>query len=397
MFGEVRLSRVALLALAAVALPLACGTNEHPPSLADLPDDSGTAGRGGSGLMLGDADTSPGGPCGSQEVPVVANPPNLSFIIDHSASMGEALPGSTLSKYENARVALAKVLKAIGHRVNYGAAVFPGLKSVTGCEAGTELLTVGAGDPPSYTREGKTGPRLRSLLDRLSAAGVDGGTPVAPTLDAMREVLTQLEGDTYVVLITDGAPNCNADIACAASGCIPNIEDLSVGGVRCRGDFNCCDPDNGIEQAQRSCVDGQASLDAVQALSDVGIHTFVVGMPGSEPYEQLLSSMAERGGTARDGATKYYPVTDTDALAEALTKIAASVAISCEIPLDYEPSDPDYVNVYFDDAIIEYDAEDGWEWTDDGQVALRGDACERLMSGDVLEVQIYAGCKTVVK
>lgn len=347
--------------------------------------------------MLDDADTSPGGPCGSQEVPAISKPPNLSFIIDHSASMGEALRGSNLSKYENARVALAKVLRAVGHRVNYGAAVFPGLKSTTGCEAGSELLTVGPGDPPRYAREGTTGPRLRTLLDRLSAAGVEGGTPVAPTLDAMRDVLTKLEGDTYVVLITDGAPNCNADISCDPSGCIPNIEDLTVGGLQCRGDYNCCDPDNGIEQAQRSCVDGQASLDAVQALSDAGIHTFVVGMPGSEPYENLLNQMAERGGTPRDADTKYYSVTDTDALAEALTKIAASVAISCEIPLDYEPPDPAFVNVYFDEAIVEYDAEDGWEWTEDGHVAIRGKACERLTSGDVLEVQIYAGCKTVVK
>ena len=51
----------------------------------------------------------------------------------------------------------------------------------------------------------------------------------------------------------------------------------------------------------------------------------------------------------------------------------------------------------FDGALLEYDPEAGWEWTEDGRVAIRGAACEQLSSGDVLEVQVMAGCKTVVK
>ena len=99
----------------------------------------------------------------------------------------------------------------------------------------------------------------------------------------------------------------------------------------------------------------------------------------------------------RAGAPKYYSVADTVALQAALKAIAASVAISCELPLDYAPPDRDFVNVYFDGKIVEYDPEAGWEWTDDGQVAIRGAACDRLTAGDVLEVQIMAGCETVVK
>ena len=73
------------------------------------------------------------------------------------------------------------------------------------------------------------------------------------------------------------------------------------------------------------------------------------------------------------------------------------MSISCELPLDYDPPDPDYVNVYFDGQLVQYDPVDGWEWTEDGQVAIRGAACELLAAGDVLEVQILAGCKTEVK
>jgi hypothetical protein len=391
-----RLWRAVVLAFAAQALPLSCASKRAPSLAEPTIHDSGSAGQD-AGLMLADTGAPPTGPCGSQTIPAVENTPSLSFVIDHSASMGDELAGSGLSKYENARVALSHVLKAIGHRVNYGVTIFPGLAGVTGCEAGDELMKVGPGDPPSYASEGKTGPRLRDLLGRLSIADVDGGTPAAATLAKSLTTLSGLEGETYVILVTDGAPNCNAELSCKASACIPNIEGLTAGGLDCRTGVNCCAPTNQNPQAYLSCVDDQASLQAVQALADAGIRTFVVGMPGSEPYEQLLNSLAELGGTARQGEPKYYSVGDTEALEQALKAIAASVAISCEIPLDYDPPDADFVNVYFDGQLVEYDPEAGWEWTDAGHVVIRGAACEQLSAGDVLEVQILAGCKTVVK
>jgi hypothetical protein len=388
--------RAVILALAAVSLPLSCA-RKRAPSLADVVvHDAGTGGED-AGLMLGDTTEIPSGPCGEQSIPAITNPPNISFIIDHSASMGDELADSGLSKYENARVALSHVLKAVGHRINYGATVFPGLADVTGCEAGDELMKVAPGDPPSYALAGTSGPRLKDLLKRLSIASVDGGTPAAPTLSKSLTALQALEGETYVVLITDGAPNCNADLFCTAQGCIPNIEGLSAGGLDCRTGVNCCEPTGQFPDANLSCIDAQATLDAVQALSDAGISTFVVGMPGSEPYERLLSSMAEIGGTARAGDLKYYSVSDIAALEESLKAIAASISISCDLPLDYEPPDPDFVNVYFDGVLVEYDPEAGWEWTKDGHVAIRGASCDELSAGDVLEVQILAGCKTVVK
>jgi hypothetical protein len=389
--------RALAVALAGLCVPLSCVT-EHPPSLADIPaGDAGAGGRDSAGPNLGDASVDPVGPCGEERIPAVENPPNLSFIIDHSASMGEELAGSGLSKYENARIALSHVLRAVGHRVNYGAAIFPGLDGVTGCEAGDQLLKMAPGDGPSYAREGRAGPRLRDLLQRLTIADVDGGTPVAATLDEMRPVLAELGGETFVVLITDGAPNCNRELSCAAEGCGPNIEGRSVAGMACAGGHNCCEPSSQSPAANLSCVDGDASLTAVAALSDIGIKTFVVGMPGSEPYRELLNAMADVGGTARPGALKYYPVDDTGELEANLKEIAASVAIACEIPLDYEPPDLDYVNVYFDGRLVEYDPTDGWEWTEAGHVLIHGEACAQLSAGDVLEVQILAGCKTEVK
>jgi hypothetical protein len=280
--------------------------------------------------------------------------------------------------------------------VNYGITVFPDL-SGEACAAGEELSKVQPGDPPSDARAGVAGERLSSILERLSLAGVAGNTPTAPTLTKALEGLSKLEGTTYVVLITDGAPNCNDELMCERDACIPNIEGSRAMGLDCTSSVNCCEPSKIDPLANEACVDADASVAAVKALADAGIKTFVVGMRGSEPYERLLNQMAEAGGTALTGDTEYYPVTDANALAESLIGIAASVAISCDIPLDYEPPDRDFVNVYFDGVLVEYDPDAGWEWTDDGQVAIRGAACDQLMAGDVLEVQVLAGCKTVVK
>ena len=347
-----RVWRAVVLGLAVLAWPLSCASKRAPYLVDVAPRDSGSGGED-AGLMLGDAEADPTGPCGSQTIPAVANPPNLSFIIDHSGSMGEELAGSSLSKFENARIALSRVLNVIGHRVNYGATIFPGLAGVSGCEAGEQLMEVGPGDPPSYARDGRTGPRLKDLLGRLSIAAVGGGTPAAATLFESAQTLAQLPGQTFVVLITDGAPNCNEELSCKPSQCIPNIEGLTSDGLDCRTDVNCCAPTPQNPYANLSCVDAQATLQAVQALTDAGIKTFVIGMPGSEPYEDLLDAMADVGGTARAGAPKYYSVADTAALQAALTAIAASVAISCELPLDYAPPDRDFVNVYFDGKIVE--------------------------------------------
>lgn len=389
------------LSLACVALACAAACQEErappPPALAAAGQDGADGGGGPSGLVLTDAGSTPHGPCGEQRIPAITTPPNLSFVVDRSASMRDIFASTGLSKYENARISLANVLRSVGHRVNYGVTVFPGLDGATGCEAGDELLEVLPGDPPSYARDDKSGPRLLDMLRRLSLAGTSGGTPVAPTLAEAQTALEQLSGQRFVVLITDGAPNCNWDLSCEAIGCIPNIEGLTSGGQNCTQAHNCCAPTHENPYANLSCIDDLGSLAAVKALADAGIGTFVVGMPGSEPYVDLLDAMAVAGGTAREGEPRYYSVEDTEALEKSLTGIAASVAITCDLPLDYEPKDPDYVNVYFDDELVEYDPDNGWAWTDEGHVSIRGSACEELTRGDVLEVQIFAGCKTVVK
>ncbi len=388
----------ATLALAAAAAG-SCGGDGRPP-LFQASEDAGTAGTGGTPLI--DAALLDGPPpadvelCGNQLIPVAIDRPNLYFVLDRSGSMAEAQTGS-LNKYQSARVAIADVLRSVGHRVRYGAAVFPGSGgSIPGCGTGVEVFPTQQGDPSSYAEQQKDGPVLVALLNTLAKLPPAGGTPTSATLGALAPTLAALEGKTFVVLATDGGPNCNIDASCAASDCQLNIEGLTINGVACQAPVNCCAPGfNG--GGPLNCVDGPVTEAAVTNLANKGIPTYVVGMPGSEVYSSLLDRLAIAGLTARTTSPSYYAVSDATELSVALKEIGVQVAISCSIELDFEPEDPKLVNVYFDKKVLPQDIGDGWKWTGPTSIEIVGPACDKLKSGDVFEVQVVGGCPTTVR
>ena len=380
-------------------LELHCSAHPHPGAFE--PSQGGSTGSAGSeglgGFAVGDAGLD-AALCGNQQIPAISDPPNLYFVVDHSGSMDDNLPGSPYSKYENARVAISVMLRAIGHRVRYGAAIYPALFGGDGCVAGTQLYATTEGDPPSYAAKGDLGPHLKDLLLRLGSYPPSGGTPTAETLRALEPTILGLKGKkTYVVLMTDGAPNCNLALKCGTDQCIPNIEHESFGSTPCDDSFNCCDSKKVGDVGFGYCVDADDTESAVAEYEKAGVDTFVVGMPGSEAYREVLGRAATAGNTARPGDTPYYAVSDTSQLTLALRSIGAQVAISCELPLYEAPESPELVNVYFDDQVVPNDDKDGWHYIDEKSIEFQGDACAKLSSGDVLNVQVLSGCPTVVR
>jgi hypothetical protein len=377
---------------------LQCSRQEHAPAFVLPPSESaGSGGTSDGGLKIVDAGNT--NICGDQEIPAISDPPNVYFIVDRSGSMSDLLPGSAYSKYENARIAISIMLRAVGHRVNYGAAVFPAYANPSGCAPGMEVFPTEAGDPPSYAAAGLNGPVLQALLSRLGGTAPAGGTPTAVTLEDLEPTVFGLSGKkTYVVLMTDGAPNCNPALNCSADQCIPNIEHESIGNTNCEAPVNCCDAKEVGDTGIGYCVDADATAAAVSDYENAGIDTYVVGMPGSEQYSDLLGRLATAGNTARVGTTPYYAVADTDDLTDALKSIGAQVAISCNLPLATQPNDTGYVNVYFDGQTVPFDATDGWSWIPGkNSIQISGAACDTLSSGNVLNVQVVAGCPTVVR
>ena len=345
-----------------------------------------------------DASTSPpaldaSGLCGNQVIGQLIERPTVYFIIDRSASMEEIPPGETVSKFNSVRIALRSVLQQLGHRVRYGAAVFP--SKLGGCNAGTEIFETRDGDPVAYVLQNERGPVLSDLLALLDRYSTDGSTPIAATLEQITPILEALPGRTVAILATDGEPNCGAATECAPEDCHLVLSNYTLlDGRVCSSTLNCCDP-NILSNGFLYCIDEAATAARLEALASLGIDTYVIGLPGTEASADLLNSLA-RAGDAANHSASYFPVKDTSTLVDALRGITASVSLSCTIELETEPPAPSMVNLYFDGVLIPADPDNGWVLSSGQTLEVRGAACARLTDGDVYQVQIVAGCPTVV-
>jgi hypothetical protein len=381
----------------------------------------GAGGNRDAGFMLpppGPPPDDAGGLCGRLFIPVVVDRPNLYFVVDASGSMQGEMDepnsdGVIPTRYGAARGAIEQVLKVVGHRVSYGATLFPASDTTgTGpvCAAGEEVFPTQPGDDVSYRVSGRIGPVLDTLLARLRLRAPAGLTPTAAALRNLEPKLVSLPGKTFVILLTDGAPNCNATTPCNADTCTINIED---GCDPANASLNCCDPRVG--QGYLYCTDSEPTIAAVASLSKKKIPTFVVGMPGTIAYQDLLDDVAVAGGTSRATRPFYYPVNGSEDLTVTLQNIALQIAIKCEVTLESPPPDPTLVNVYFDKRVVKQNPENGWAWrvADGGTAAgveagsdaasgptridIVGEACDELKRGDVFELQVVAGCPSVLK
>jgi hypothetical protein len=374
--------------------------SDRPPERIGYSDDPDAAAAPDSTIVL-DATSGPpsldeAGYCGNQLISARVEQRNLYFIVDRSGSMGAKLPATSLNRFDAMREAVAAVLAEVGHRISFGAAVFPGIPAVNACAPGTEVFPTQPGDPAIYAATGTFGPVLTDFLTGLVSIRPDGGTPLSPTLVALAPALRALPGETFVVLATDGAPNCNPDAVCNGADCDLNFtQSILEDGTECSASTNCCDPRYTARGGGPIyCEDGPDSVQAISDLALLGIKTYVIGLPDSEGYTVLLDSMAVAGDTGHDN---YYAVTDVADLAVHLRSIGAEVAIDCHIELDEEPPDPSLVNVYLDALVIPNDDAEGWTFTSPSAIEIRGEPCERLETGSVLNVQIVAGCPTEIR
>jgi hypothetical protein len=313
------------------------------------------------------------------DVDLLEEPPLLHFALDRSGSMNDA------DKWRTVREVLGETVMQLGPRVLVGASVFPD-PQLDGCSPGVEAFKPARGDAPA----GKVGPTLEALAKALHFSA-SGATPTAKSLAVVKALVGQSVGRRYVILATDGGPNCNGAITCDVSECLPNVEGVSAS---CQpGKLpNCCDASI---YGSLQCLDDDATVNAVSEIAKAGIPVYVVGVPGSGPYASLLNRMAEAGMTARTGDVKYYRVdsTDADALRLALKQVAAAITGTCDFELKETPN-VGYVNVYADQQPL---AQEG-NWTLMGKtVSLVGDACERVKRGDLLNVRVVVGCPTIVR
>ena len=381
---------------------LACSKAERPGLVDDLHKPKAEQ------PSLADADDAPHpdllSPCGASTVELQFLRPNLYFAIDASASMLEDIPvgeapqsaGTLLlpgDRYDVLALAIQKLLERVGHRVNYGATLFPTQDDT--CGPGQEILPLSPGDPVSFAVSGKLGPVLNELMFEINRRTPRGGTPVAATLDALLPTLSGRGDQTYLFLLTDGGPNCDVTAQCGPETCIPNLDhSLITETTYCEAPINCCDASL---YGPENCLDQNGSLLAVNALARAGVRTFVIGIPGSDAFSGVLDQLALAGGMPRNGSPSYYRVGEAEELIDTVSKLGLGVALSCDIKLAQPPPDPTLVNVFFDGQLVPADPVNGWGFVDAQTVQLLGSSCDLLKTGEVLQADIVAGCPVVIR
>lgn len=299
-------------------------------------DGSGNAGSGaGSGSAGGTAGGSAGGTgCAMETLSPMRQPaPNLLLVVDKSGSMNEGTPSGP-SKWVAMRSALTNVVTTFA-QLRFGMMMFPRDNE---CGAGT--IDVAIGD--------NTGGTIVTVLGRTNAGG---RTPTAASLQAaMREpALRDPMRSSFVVLATDGMPNCGSN-------------------------------------------QGDATLAQVRMLASMGVKTFVVGFgTGTAMTDvQLLGALADAGGTARAGAVHYYPATDTMDLAAAFRSIA-NVAVSCSFRLQRPLAGTPTMTV--DGVPVAADATNGFTY-DAAAMSLdfHGASCDALQARPAAIISVASGC-----
>jgi hypothetical protein len=309
-----------------------------------------------------------------EEIPATPITPNLYFVLDHSKSM---LDGG---KWNSVGTSLQALIARIGAKAHFGAAIFPDPAS-SSCDVGVEVMSVRPGSAETA-----------ATLAQAMSAPPSGGTPTAATLRALLPELRDLVGQTFVILATDGGPNCNDALTCDLDHCTANIDHVSsscLPGVP----PSCCEGPTGTPL---DCLDDTATVAAVGELDAAGIPTFVIGVPGSEAYAAVLDAAAGAGGTARSGNPAYYAVTTSDAaaLTAALSQVIDQVTAACFLKLTRVVVTANLV-VSVGEQRAPEDPRNGFtvDGAGDKQIlSLHGAACDLAVAGAPVSIHVLDEC-----
>lgn len=328
--------------------------------------DNASSGAGSSG----GSSSSGGAPtdetaCEKIEFRADPNVPNVLVMLDRSWSMYNSTAG--VDRWNPAVAAIAKVTDSLEAQIRFGLMLFPDPDAASGnslCGAGKLDVAIGENNAEAVQAP------LYGDPEQL----VEGWTPTADSLIAAKGVLEGVEGSRYVLLITDGAPNCNGE--------------LDTGSCLC-GAANppCTNP--------KHCIDDDRTVKAIEDLAAAGIRTYVVGYDTTS-WEDILNRMAVAGDT---GNSTYFPVKDETSLETALTKIGSSL-VTCTFELSAAPDNPQYVGVTIDGQAVLHESKhpdgtgNGYRigGPDNRLVELVGSTCEQLKDGKVHDVVVRREC-----
>jgi hypothetical protein len=300
--------------------------------------------------------------CGGLTVPLTRRNATVILVIDRSGSMNDPTTDGRV-KWEALRGALRTVLPRFGNDVSLGLTLFPAVLDPpeAGVFSPAQVCTV----PTALAVE--PAPRqLDRVLQRLEMSTPGGPTPTAASLALVREWYAahpDLTGERYVILATDGGPNCNL------------LADNRT--CRCTGGPMLCADSN--VYARINCLDEGPALDEVRALHTAGVRTFVIGLTGVEDFTDVLNRMADAGGRARVGDVRFYSAASATEIEAEFARVTRALA-DCTLRLPMPPPDPELVDIRLDGRSLYRDPRrsNGWDWGDEQhtEIVFHGGVCD---------------------
>ncbi len=295
------------------------------------------------------------------------------ILLDRSGSMGTAFGADT--RYQAVTALLSDMVASYANHLRFGLQEMPGSEicgpqSVPGCCV----------SPPSIV----TAPNnAQAILTTLGVAGtLDGNSPTAAALQAAHAYFAGLDDgveNRYVLLATDGAPNCTV------TGQLMNADTLDSQGTRIAG----------------PCFDALKEVDDLVA---DGVDVIVLGVDsdlGDDLDGQLgcLDALGQAGGVSA-GSPAFYGVSDPLPLQLKLEQIFGGVTrASCSLSLPYAtPNSKPFV--FLDGQEIPSDptgqSGDGW-FLDATQVPpavhITGAYCFQIQRFDATQILARYQCE----
>jgi hypothetical protein len=335
--------------------------------------------------------------CGLTSVEATFSAANVLLVIDKSSSMDDQPEGFELKKWDALKAALEPALDAVADEMSLGLILYPFGEQAEiplQCFEGCCELPAGPAAVRVAIEPGRRG--AGDVMAALEATQPGGGTPTAAALDAALEYFTtgagkDLQGDRFVLLATDGGPNCGAGATtCTADRCTPNLDRQCPA-----AEGNCCEGEGAY------CLDDAAVVEKIRALAEASVPTFVVGIPGTESYADYLDAFAVAGGVPNPSAPPaYYAVSaegGVSELTQTFVDITTHLVRSCEVDLGPSPPEKKLVNVAVDCSVVPFDDGAGWDISSDAPttLVLAGEHCERVEREGARRIDVVYGCPTV--
>lgn len=368
---------------AAILTALGCASDARPPTQRAFANDLDVLTAPTDAFAARDSLPLPDRPqssCGGTRVNLRQQRAEVVLVVDRSGSMNE-LDASGTRKWPTLIAVLHDVLPSIEESVALGLVLFPSAQ-VPMATAAQVCGTPAELDPrPSFSN-------ASGVLSVLDLAHPGGGTPTHDAVALAAQYFDRSPdalGRRYVVLATDGAPNCNLTLDPTA--CV------------CAGPPGTCTPSPGSGPIT-NCLDDTRTIDTIRTLAARGIETFVVGLLGVESFASVLDAMAVAGGHPRSASPRYYAATDRAELATALRGITTTL-VDCRFRLEGPPPDPNLVDVRLGGTSLIRDVShrDGWDWTDNMhlEVTFHGPTCDQVRgaSGGKVLAAVF-GCPAAV-